>query len=123
MKRVLLDTNAIMAIMELKIDPFEQLQQLLDIPFKIYVIQGSITELEQLQGQGKHKVGRAAKLGLQILRAKNIPILPEEGIVDDILAEHSQQGDLILTQDIGLKRRLAKPYLTIRQKKRIMMVE
>ena len=123
MKRVLLDTNAIMAIMELKIDPFEQLQQLLDIPFKIYVIQGSITELEQLQQQGKDKVGRAAKLGLQILRAKKIPILPEEGIVDDILAEHSQQGDLILTQDIGLKRRLTKPYLTIRQKKRIMIVE
>jgi rRNA-processing protein FCF1 len=53
---------------------------------------------------------------------KAIPLISEEGFVDDLLVEHSVKGDFILTQDIALKRRLQKPYLTIRQKKKVILV-
>ena len=123
MKKVFIDTNVVMAIMELKIDPFAQLPEVLDFPFRVYILEGSVKELEQLQQHQKGKFRRAAKLGLRILQAKKISIIKEEGMVDDLLARHSQRGDVILTQDRELKRRLTKPYLTIRQKKRIIMVK
>ena len=50
-------------------------------------------------------------------------IIEEEGYVDDILVEYSKKGNLILTQDTELKKRLTKPYLTIRQKKTIIFIK
>ncbi len=44
-------------------------------------------------------------------------------IVDDNLVYESGQGNLILTQDRDLKKRLQRPFLTIRQKKFIVMLE
>ncbi|MBS3123172.1 hypothetical protein J4437_00915, partial [Candidatus Woesearchaeota archaeon] len=57
------------------------------------------------------------------LKNKLILILPHSGYVDDLLVEKSREGAVILTQDMQLKKRLIKPYLTIRQKKMLMMVE
>ena len=71
--------------------------------------------------RGKYK--RAAKLALGIIKAKGIKKIAGEGYVDDLLISFSKQGYLVLTQDINLKKRLTKPYLTIRQKKRIVLVK
>lgn len=123
MKKILFDTNAVMAIDEFKLDIFSAVDQCCNFTYTICVVEGVIDELEKIQKEQRGKYARAAKLGLSILKRKGIKILPGKGNVDDLLVEHSIKGDLVLTQDIGLKRRLAKPYLTIRQKKKVMIVE
>ncbi len=122
MKKIILDTNALMAIAEFKIDLFSELESTGDFPFQIAVLQGTIDELHRIQQEQRGKYKRAVQLVLSILKAKNILILPDQGDVDEILAGYSKKGILVLTQDLGLKKRLTKPYLTIRQKKKVVMV-
>ncbi len=122
MKKIIIDTNAIMAIDEFKLDVFSAVQACCHFTYTICVLEGVIDELEKIQKEQRGKYARAAKLGLSILKRKGVRVLKGKGNVDDLLVEHSIKGDLVLTQDIGLKRRLAKPYLTIRQKKKVMSV-
>ncbi|MBI2669011.1 hypothetical protein HYX14_04155 [Candidatus Woesearchaeota archaeon] len=120
MKRVIIDTNAILAIAQFKIDVFSELDIIMNVPYTIYILDETVQELKKIIENGKNRP--AAKLGLALLKAKKVGILSEEGYVDDLLAAHSQQGDLILTQDVALKKRLQRPYLTIRQKRKIIIV-
>ena len=123
MKRIILDTNALMAIEEFKLKLFEELEVTCDFNYEVYVLEGTIKELKKIQEEQRMKYKRAAKLALGIIKVLKIKQLPSQGHVDDVLVEHSKQGDLVLTQDLGLKRRLTRPYLTIRQKKKIFLVD
>jgi len=110
-----------MAIAEFKLDLFSALQEL-DFNYKIFVLEGIVEELRKIIVEQRGKYKRAATLALAIISAKEIAKLPSKGDVDDALVEYSKKGYLILTQDQGLKRRLQKPYLTIRQLKKIIVV-
>ena len=122
MKQVIIDTNAWMAITEFKLDIFAALERDCDFQYKAVVLQGIIEELRKIVTEQRSKFRQAALLALGIIETKKITVLPELGKVDDLLVEHSKVGDLVLTQDAALKKRLNKPYLTIRQKKKIIMV-
>jgi len=122
MEKILLDTNVLMAVGEMKLDVFEQLREYCDFNFKIYVLQSTIEELEKIIVEQRGKYIRAAKLALSLLARKKITILKKTGYADDLLVELSQRGYLVLTQDALLKKRLKRPYLTIRQQKRVMLV-
>lgn len=119
---IIIDTNAWMAITEFKLDLFAALERDGDFLYRIVVLQGIIDELEKVISEQRGRFRQAALLALGIIKAKEIKLLPETGDVDDLLVEHSKKGDLVLTQDAALKRRLKKPYLTIRQKKKIIVV-
>ena len=123
MKKVILDTNALMAIEEFKLKLFDELEAVCDFNYEVYVLEGTIKELKKIQEEQRMKYKRAAKLALGIIKVLKIKQLPSQGHVDDSLVEHSKNGDFVLTQDIGLKRRLTRPYLTIRQKKKIFLVD
>lgn len=123
MKRLILDTNAVMAIVEFKLDLFSELERQLDFNYQLAVLQGTVSELQKIQNEQRGKFSRGAKLVLAILKAKKVKVLEQEGNVDDALAELSKHGDLILTQDFELKKRLTKPYLTIRQKRKIIVID
>ena len=122
MKKIIIDTNVLMAIAEFKIDIFSELKEVCDFKYNLFVCSGTIDELNKIITGQKTKYKRAAQLALAILKAKKIKTIKSIGDVDDRLVELSARGYLILTQDIGLKRRLTKPYLTIRQKKRIVII-
>ncbi|MDO8511307.1 MAG: hypothetical protein Q7S55_04015 [Nanoarchaeota archaeon] len=122
MKQVIIDTNAWMAITEFKLDIFTALERDCDFSYKVVTLAGVIEELQKVVSEQRAKFRQAALLALGIIKVKKIPVLPELGNVDDLLVEHSKKGDLVLTQDVQLKKRLKRPYLTIRQKKRIIMV-
>lgn len=122
MKKVILDTNVVVDMVEFKVDIFREMERILDFPYQVCVVQGTIAELEQIIKTQRLRFQRAARLGLALLKAKNVKILPGKGKVDDVLAEYSQRGALILTQDWGLKTRLQKPFLTIRQRRKVVMV-
>lgn len=122
-KEIIIDTNALMAVAEWGIDIFSEIEKACDFRHEILVAEGTIRELQKIQQEQRSKFKRAAGLALAILKSKKIAVLPGEGEVDDVLAAQSQQGYMVLTQDRGLKRRLRKPYLTIRQKKRVIVVK
>ena len=115
--KIILDTNALMAVGEFGVDVFRQLEHDL-----LYVLSGTIEELEKIQENQKGKHKRNAQVALSLLQRKSVKVLQSSGHVDDVLVEYSTKGYHILTQDLGLKRRLQKPYLTIRQKKRVVEV-
>tara|TARA_Y100000310_G_C20040957_1_gene516142 strand:- start:29 stop:400 length:372 start_codon:yes stop_codon:yes gene_type:complete len=123
MKRVIIDTNALMAIGEFKLDVFTALNDVLDVKYSLFILSGTVNELNKIKKEQRGKYKLAASLGLSLLKRKGVKVLKGEGYVDDLLVEHSIKGDLVLTQDIGLKRRLVKPYLTIRQKKKVVLVK
>lgn len=123
MKKIILDTNALMAIAEFKIDIFSELERICDFTYDLYVLEGTIKELKKIMEEQRQKFKRAAKLALAIVKAKGIKKIASSNYVDDVLVELSKKGDLILTQDIELKKRLTKPYLTIRQKKRVVLMK
>lgn len=122
MKKVILDTNAVVDMADFKIDIFSELHRILDIPYQVCVLEGTIKELEKIILGPRMRFGRAAKMGLAILKSKKVKIVSGIGKVDDIVAQYSAQGALVLTQDRELKKRLTRPFLTIRQKKTVMMV-
>jgi rRNA-processing protein FCF1 len=122
MKKIIVDTNALMGFAAFNLDVFSAIREALDFPYKIFILKGTVEELFKIQREQQGKDKRAAMLALQIIKVKAIPLISEEGFVDNLLVEHSVKGDFILTQDIALKRRLQKPYLTIRQKKKVILV-
>ena len=117
--KIFLDTNALMAITEFKLDIFSELS---DFPYQLQVLSGTIDELEKIKKEQRGKYKRAAQLALSLVKAKKIKIVNSSGNVDHLLVKKSKHN-LVLTQDIALKRRLTKPYLTIRQKKKIILVK
>ncbi|MDP3639650.1 MAG: hypothetical protein Q8R53_00410 [Nanoarchaeota archaeon] len=122
MKTVIIDTNALLAIALFRIDLFSEIERVCDFPYRLAVLQGTIRELESLATTEKGKFTPAARLAIALLKAKTITVLKSTGKVDDALVVESRKGALVLTQDKDLKRRLQKPYLTIRQKKYVTLV-
>ncbi len=122
MKQIIIDTNAWMAIVEFKLDIFTALERDCDFPYKIAVLQGTIDELRKIVSEQRAKFRQAALLVLGIIKVKKVLEIPSVGNVDDALVEFSRKGNLVLTLDSDLKKRLHKPYLTIRQKKMIIPV-
>ena len=123
MKKIILDTNALMAIAEFNIDLFSELERVCDFTYDLYILEGTIKELKKIMEEQRQKFKRAAKLALAIVKAKGIKKIASTDYVDDVLVEFSKKGDLVLTQDIELKKRLTKPYLTIRQKKKVVLMK
>lgn len=123
MKKVIIDTNVWMELSERKFDLFGELGRVLDFKFEICVLSGTIIELEKIILEQRGRFKSAAKLALALIKAKGLKVLrSEESSVDEELVGYSQQGNLVLTQDIVLKKRLVRPYLTIRQGKTIVVV-
>ena len=124
MKQIIIDTNAWMAITDFKLDIFTAIERDCNFPYKIVVPEGVIEELRKIVSEQRGRFRQAALLAIGIIQAKKVKVIPrlEPLKVDDLLVEHSKKGDLVLTQDAALKKRLKKPYLTIRQKKKIIEV-
>lgn len=123
MKKVIIDTNVWMELSERKFDLFGDLNRILDFKFEICVLSGTLLELEKIILEQRGRFKRAAKLALALIKAKGVKVLEsQESFVDEELVGLSQQGSLVLTQDIVLKKRLVRSYLTIRQGRKVMIV-
>ena len=119
MKKIILDTNFLLIPAQFRVDIFEEIKRIADFPYQLCILDKTIDELKKIQKEqrGKHKA--AVRLALQLVRRKPVKVIKTTSnkLVDDLLVEHSKKGAIIATQDIGLKRRLKKPYIVLRQKK------
>ena len=123
MKKVLLDTNALMAMVEFRVDLFTEIAKTLDFPATVCILQGAINELAKIISGESPKHAKIARLAQTLIKKRDVEIIPSSNDVDNLLRIYSRQGYLILTQDQELKRKLTKPYLIIRQKKKIVLIK
>ena len=123
MKKIIVDTNAWMAVADFKIDLFAALEKDCEFSYKVCVLSETINELRKIISDQRGRYKQAALLALGIIEVKKVMVILSAGNVDEALVGLSMKGDLVLTQDIALKKKLKKPYLTIRQKKKIIMIQ
>ncbi|NJL44292.1 MAG: hypothetical protein HC945_03200 [Nitrosarchaeum sp.] len=108
MKTIILDTNFLLVPGQVSLDIFEEIQRIMDEPYELAVLQGTLTELTTLSTTGKQIDQRAARLALQLIKHKALKIIPgsEAGYVDDLLVEKAQQNVVVATMDAALRRRI-----------------
>lgn len=120
--KIIIDTNVFMTIAEFKIDVLSELERACDFPYFVAVLEGTVEELEKIKTEQPLKHKRIAQLALALIKGQKITIIPEKGNVDEALIKHSIQGEIVLTQDRELQQKLQKPYMIIRQKKKIVII-
>ena len=124
MEKIILDTNFLLGVFELKVDIFAEIDRVCHFPYTLYILDRSIDEVENLIKSSLLSKRQAAKVALQLIKLKNIQILDtkDSRMVDDILVD--LDGYIVATIDMELKRRLRKKgtqIITIRQKKYVML--
>ncbi|MEM4268325.1 MAG: hypothetical protein QXK37_05870 [Candidatus Woesearchaeota archaeon] len=122
--KVILDANFLIYSLNVGIDLLYELKQL--GATEINVLNGVLTELEALSTTGeRHNTRTAARLALELIKAKNINIIPNlrEKSVDDCLFLLSRNGYYIATMDKELKKRIGSGrIIVLRQKKHLIIV-
>jgi len=123
MKRIILDTNMLLIPGSLGVDISRELKRIMNVHYKVYVLQSTLDELEKLS-VGASKKARNAKLGLTM--AKTLGVIKKKGYTDDLLVKEAKKANtFIATQDQDLKRRLVKikaPHIVLRQKKVLIFI-
>ena len=122
MKKILLDTNFLLAVYQFKVDIFSEIERICHFNYGIFVLDKSIDELKNIieKQKGKHK--EAAKIALQLLKLKNIKEITTNSKehTDKIILEYAQKGYIVATQDKDLKRKLVNhgiEVIVLRKKK------
>ncbi|MDW7732649.1 MAG: DNA-binding protein [Methanolobus sp.] len=117
--KVIIDTNGLMIPVQFNVDIFEELKRL---GYDRFIVPLSvIRELESLQKGLKGKDRTAAKVAYSL--AQRCEIVETSGNADDaILDLASESCAAVLTNDIGLKKRLESksvPIICLRQRNRL----
>ncbi|PIN81422.1 nucleotide-binding protein [Candidatus Woesearchaeota archaeon CG10_big_fil_rev_8_21_14_0_10_32_9] len=128
--KVILDTNFVLIPGELGVDIFTELHYLLSEPYDLFILDKSEEELKTIiQREGKRKSGFYAKLGLILIKQKNLKTLSsstskyaDEALLD--LAQKNPEKTIIATQDKNLRLKLKKVgarVIQLRQKKHLTL--
>ena len=126
MKTIILDTNFLFIPAQFKVDIFREIDRVITAPHQMAILDRSVEELEHLAKTAKGKDKEAAKLGLSLLKAKALKIIPthSRAPVDDLIVELADKDTIVATQDQGLKRRLmGVPLIVLRAKKKLILVQ
>ncbi|MFC1728240.1 PIN domain-containing protein [Nanoarchaeota archaeon] len=124
MEKILLDTNFLMIPAQFKVDIYSEIERIADFKYELYVLDKSITELENIIKERKGRTKEQAKLSLQLLKSKKPKVLKttSELHVDRIILDLG--GYIVATQDLALKRALKAKrvkIITLRQKKYLVI--
>ncbi len=123
MKKILLDTNFLLIPAKFKVDIFSEIDRLCNFGYKLFIVDKTIGELNNIVDKQKGKEKAAAKLALLLIKNKKVDIIEtKEGKVDDIIL--GLNGYTVATQDKELKRRLKKKNvetITLRQKRYLVL--
>ena len=128
--KVILDTNFLLIPGQFKVDIFEGIDNELKKAYKLQIVDLTLEELKKLVLRGKGADKAAAKLALQLVKAKDIGIINTKGLrsanVDDLIVEIVQnERCYVATQDRELKKRVVDAkgsIIILRQKKYIRII-
>ena len=126
MKKILLDTNFLMACKQFKVDIFTQIDKISDFKYGIFVLDKTLDELKKIIEEQKGKNREAARIALKLIAIKNIKVVKTKSDkkTDDVILDVDSEDDYIVaTQDKELKSRLKEKNVTmmvLRQKKKVV---
>lgn len=128
MRKILLDTNFLMACDQFKVDIFSEIDRICNFNYKIRILDKTMYELKDIveKQKGKHK--DAAKIALHLLKIKNVKVIKyvSEQNTDDTIIDYAKKEDCIVaTQDKDLKRKLINQntsVIVLKQKKILAIV-
>jgi len=109
--QIAVDTNFWLIPGQFRVDIFAEFERLCGAKTQVIAFSATLDELKKLTTTAKTIAQRqAAKLGLQLIKAKKVHIISvEHGYADDAIvtyANKSQTPIAVATQDIKLKSRL-----------------
>ncbi len=117
--KVIIDTNGLMIPVQFRVDIFEELKRL---GYDKYIV--PLAVIKELENLGKNLRGKdrtAAKVALSL--AQRCETIEVSGHADDVIIELATElGAAVLTNDIGLRKRLESeqiPIICLRQKNRL----
>ncbi len=123
--RVIIDTNFLLIPAQFKVDIFSEIQGLCGLSCEMVVIDKTLDELHGIMVVGKGMDKRAAKLALDLIKHKKVKEIKtkKDKHVDFLILESLKQGDVVATQDIGLKKLLSgkAKIIGLRAKKQLYM--
>jgi len=128
MKKILLDTNFLMAPYQFKVDIFSEIERILLWKYEIEVLDRTIEELEKIIEIQKGKNKEAAKIALKLVKINKIKIVKtsSEKSTDDVIVDYAvKEGCIVATQDKDLKRELINHgigIIILKSKKKLMLV-
>ena len=122
--KVLLDSNFLMIPLELHIDVFQEIQNLLGKKVEFILIKPVYDELQTLS-MGSSKVGRQAAYALKLAqrcRTMNVEAKAKESTDYVIARVAKEKGAIVATLDLELRKRLRNisvPVIYLRERSRL----
>ena len=123
--KVIMDSNALFAPLQFKIDIFGELERLLNRRFDLILLSAVKRELETLARKGSPKMRREAACALRLAEKCRLVEVDADSLVDvdDVIVKTA--GDwkaVVFTNDEQLRKRLrdiSVPVIYVRQKSRL----
>lgn len=104
MKKILLDSNFLIACLKFKVD-LSEIENLIAEPFQLITLTPIVNEIKTLAGS-KSKDSRYAKLALKLLKTKKIKVLETSKKADEAILELADKSMLVATNDLSLRKKL-----------------
>jgi len=129
MRKILLDTNFLLAVHQFKVDIFSEIYKEMRFKYKLFVLDRSIEELKKIVENQKGKSKEAAKIALKLVIIKDVEVVKtinDESVDDAIVKLAEKESFIVATQDKELKKRLKEKKVAIiilRQKKKIVLFD
>ncbi len=120
-KRIVLDTNFLLIPAQFNVDIFTEVQKICDFPYELHIIETTLKELDNIMKKGEGKAKQAAKLALELVKAKDINIMSSDvAYVDKAILDIADENTIVATMDRELRKKLKNKgvrLITLRQKK------
>ena len=127
MKRIIIDTNFLMIPFQFRVDIFSEFSRICNFNYELFIFGESLNELKRITEKQSGKDKKAAQFALKLVGLKNIGIIKSKGKdVDALILENLDEGTIIATQDMLLKKELLKKgasVIILRQKKYLQLTE
>lgn len=115
-KKIVLDTDFILASLEFGIDIFSEIERIVDFNYEICVVDKT---LQELKGKANEKLALELIKRMMVIKASDGDIR-----ADDAILRIADNGSIVATQDKGLKEKLKNRkigVITIRQKRYLVI--
>ena len=124
MTRAVLDTNALMAPVEVGVRTFEELDRLLG-EYEAVVPEAVLAELDRLS-EGGGEAATAASVGADLARRECEPLPHDASYADDAVVEIGRRVEYAVTSDMPLRGRLLEanvPVICLRDRTKLEITE
>lgn len=122
MKKIILDTNFLTIPYQFNVDIFEEIDRIMEEDYELITLDKVVEELKRMK-RGKDAI--AARIGLELIKKKNIKVIKtDEKKVDNAIVKLANKGMIVATNDKVLREKIKNKnvkVLYLRSKKHLEM--